>query len=94
MAAAESSKIFCTIHSGPENFKKSRQKNSLNQINNFFLHEIAFPVVLKFFPIQKLILTLQKKGIWSNFREIDLFDFASFFLPWTFLNFLAHTVNP
>ena len=26
----------------------------------------------------------------QNFREIDLFDFTSFFFGWTFFNFLAH----
>ena len=27
------------------------------------------------------------------FREIGLFDFTSFFLDWTFLNILAHSVQ-
>ena len=39
--------------SGPENFKKSRPKKSWNQINQLFFREIAFPAVLKIFPVQK-----------------------------------------
>ena len=81
-------------HSGPENLKKSKPKNSWNQINQFFSREIAFLADLNFFPVQKLIFghfwickkwNLVKKII----REIDWFDFTSF-LAWTFLNFLAH----
>ena len=63
--------------------KKSRQKNSWNQINKK-THKIAFLVVLNFFPVQKLIF-----GYFWNckrwnlvkrfFGEIDLFDFMSFF---------------
>ena len=41
---------------------------------------------LKLFP-------LLKNGIWSKKSEIDLFDFTSFFLPWTFFNFLAPYVS-
>ena len=68
------------LHSGPENFKKSSQKNSWNQINPIFFREIAFLPVLNFFPIQKLIF-----GHFWNCKkekkicEIDLFDFTSFF---------------
>ena len=78
------------VHSGPEKLKKSKQKNSWNQINS----EIAFLAVLNFFLVPKMIFghfwkckkcMLVKKII----REIDLFDFTSFF-AWTFLNFLAH----
>ena len=44
------------MHRRPENLKKSRQKNSWNQIKpNFFFREIAFLAVLNFFPVQKLI---------------------------------------
>ena len=84
-------------HSGPENFKKSKQKKFVksNKAKHFF-REIAFLVVLNFFPVQKLIFShfeIAKNGIWPNkkFREIDLFDFTSF-LVWTFLNFLSHCV--
>ena len=56
------------VHSGPENLKKSRQKNTWHQINIFheiyfsifpwklsnFFREIAYLTVLKFFPVQKL----------------------------------------
>ena len=43
-----------------------------------------------FFPFLA-IFEIAKNGFWSKifFREIDLFDFTSFF-AWTFLNFLAH----
>ena len=42
------------FHSGPENFKNSKQKNLSNQINKtFFLREIAFLAVLNFFSVQK-----------------------------------------
>ena len=67
------------------------QKNSCNQINQKFFREIAFLAV---FPVQKLIFdhfwnckkwNLVKKII----REIDLFDFTSFF-GLDFFNFLAH----
>ena len=42
--------IFLELHSGPENLKKPRQKNSCNQINQF--HEIFFDQIA-FFPFQK-----------------------------------------
>ena len=36
------------------------------------------------------ILEIAKNGIWSKkIRELDLFDFTSFFLVWSFLNILA-----
>ena len=75
---------FCRlVYSGPENLKKSRQKNSWNQINEF-----AFLAVLNFFPVQKFIF-----GHFGNFenlvkkffREVDLFDFTSFFNHFFFL---------
>ena len=50
--------FIVSVHSGPENLKKSRQNNSSNQINQF--HEIAFLADLNFFPVQNLILKLQK----------------------------------
>ena len=40
------------VHSRPENLKKSRKKNSWNQINQKKIREIAFLAV---FPVQKLI---------------------------------------
>ena len=59
-----------TNHSGPENVKKSRQKNSWNQINpNFFFVKLHFWRVLNFFPVQKLIFGHfwnWKNGIWST----------------------------
>ena len=66
-----------SMHIGPENLKKSRQKNLWNQ---FFFREIAF---LNFFPVQKLTFGHFWNGKkWNlvkiNFREIDLFDFTSF----------------
>ena len=75
-------------HSGPENWKKSRQKNLRNQINQFFSHETAFLAVLNFFPVQKLIFGHFWNGkkiefVQTKSREIDLVDFTSF-LAWTF----------
>ena len=72
-------------HSGPENLKKSSQKNSWNQINqNLFFREIAFLAVLNFFPSSKIdfwpCLKLQKMEFGEKiFCEIDLSDFMSFF---------------
>ena len=42
------------VHSGPENFKNSRQKTREIK-KNFFFREIAFLTVLYFFSVQKLI---------------------------------------
>ena len=55
-------------------------------------------IQFKLFPSLKIdfwpFLKLQKNGFWSKkifFREIDLFDFTSFFFgPGLFLNFLAN----
>ena len=67
------------------------QKNSWNQINQFFFREIAFLSVLNFFPVQKLLFG----HFWNckkwNFvkkiiAEIDLFYFTGF------LNFLTRCV--
>ena len=41
-----------TKHSGPENLIKSRQKNSSNQINQFFVR-LHFWQFKNFFPVQK-----------------------------------------
>ena len=70
-------------HSGPENLKKSRQKNLWNQINPIFFREIAFLAVLNFFPLKKIILghfwNCKKWNLVKKiFDEIDLFDFTSF----------------
>ena len=35
----------------------------------------------------------KKRNLAKKNREIDLFDYMSFFLAWTFLNFLAHCVS-
>ena len=53
----------------------------------FFFREIAFLAVLNFFPVK-----LKKKMILVKniFREIDLFDFTSFFG----LDFFKSTVKP
>ena len=68
--------ILIVINSGAENLKKSRQKNSWNQINLFFLREIAFLAVLTFFPSSKIhfcpFLKLQKNGIWSKIIFLKL----------------------
>ena len=76
-------------HNGPENLKKSRQKNLWNQINqNIFFVKLHFWQFSQFknwflaiFEIAKKMEFAQKK-----FREIDWFDFTSFF-AWTFLKF-------
>ena len=44
-----------TRHSGPENFKKSRQKNFWNQINLFYFSWNCIFGVFNFFLLQKLI---------------------------------------
>ena len=77
----EPTKASIGRHSGPENLKKCRQKNSWNQINhNFFSLNCIFGG-FKLFPSSKIdfwpFLKLQKK--WNLvkkffFREIDLFD--------------------
>ena len=59
------------------NLKKSRQKNSWNQINQFVFREVAFLVVLSFFLLQNLIFGHFRNGKKWNFikiffREIDL----------------------
>ena len=61
-------------HSGPENLKKSRQK----------FREICISGSSKLFSSSKIdfwsFLKLQKmKFVQKFFREIDLFDFTSFF---------------
>ena len=87
---------YDTFHSRPENLKKSRQKNLWNKINqNFFSWNCifgSFKLVSRFknwflaiFEIAKMELGEKK----FFFRQIDLFDFTSFFLAWTFLSFLA-----
>ena len=70
----------------PQRAKKLKKVQAKNFVksNNFF-REIAFLAVLNFFPAQKLIFGHfgnckkmefnQKK----KFRDIDLFDFTSFF---------------
>ena len=57
--------------------------------------EIAFLAVLKFFSSSKIdfwpFLKLQRMDFGqTKICENDLFDFTSFFLAWTFFNFLAH----
>ena len=78
------------LHSGPENLKMSRQKNSWNQINQFFFVKLLLEV-LNFFPRSKIdfwpFFKLQKMDFCQKkIREIDLFDLARF-LAWTFFNF-------
>ena len=47
-----------TVHSGPENLKKSRQKNSWNEIYQKNFREIAFLAVLNFSQFKKRFLTI------------------------------------
>jgi hypothetical protein len=60
-------------HSGPENLKKSRPKNSSNEMNHF---DGIFFGYFAFSDSKILMENIQKK-----FREIDLFHFTSF-LAW------------
>ena len=82
-------------HSGPENLKKSRQKNLWNQINQIFFTWNCILGSFKLFPSSKIdfwpFLKLQKmKFGQKNFLEIDVFDFTIFFWPGLFSNFLAY----
>ena len=70
---------------------KSPGKKLVKTNKSFFSSEIAFLAVLNFFLVQKLIFGHFRnctKWIFVKFffREIDLFDFTSFF-AWTFLIF-------
>ena len=68
-------------YSGLEYLKKSRPKNSWNEINQF--HGIFF---FWFFPFSES--DVMGKNPKRKFREIDLLDFTSFFCLdfWNFLN--------
>ena len=72
--------VSVLFHSRPENFKKSRQKNSWNQINQF--RELWSFGSFKFFPSSTIgflaIIEMKLQKI-NFFREIDLFDFKSFY---------------
>ena len=77
------------LYSWLENLKKSRQKNSQNQINKYFFSWNCIFGSFKLFSSSKIdfwpFLKLQKMEFGQkNFREIDLFDFTSFFLAWTY----------
>ena len=87
-------------HSGPENLKKSRQKNSWHQINQFFFswncifgNFILFPCSeIDFWPLLKLqkmefVLKSKSKIAWNWFIW-----FHEFIWPGLFLNYLAHCV--
>ena len=78
----------------PENLKKSRQKNSWNQINHFFLWNCIFGS-FKLFPSSKIdfwpFLKLQKMEFGKKKKFVKLIYLISrVFLAWTFLIFLAH----
>ena len=65
-------------------FRKVQAKEFVKSNKSNFFREIAFLLVLNFFPVEKLIFgyfEIAKNGICSNkfFVEIDLFDFTSFF---------------
>ena len=68
---------YLNLHNGPENLKKSRQKNSWNQINQFFFSWNCISGSFKLFPSSKidflLFLKLQKLCFCT-------FDIALFFL--------------
>ena len=73
--------------------KKSKAKKLVKSNKSFFC-EIAFLAVLNFFLVQKLIFghfwNCKKCNLVKRkFREIESFDFTSFFAL-DFFNFLAH----
>ena len=45
--------LFCLIHSGPENLKKSRQKKLVKSNISIFFVKLPFLAVLNFSPVQK-----------------------------------------
>ena len=76
--------LSCTA--GQKIKKKSRQKNSWNQINQIFF---SWNCIFGSFPSSKIdfwpFLKSQKMEFAQKIiREIDLFDFTSFFLPGLF----------
>ena len=89
------------IHSGPENLKKSRQKNSWNQINkkNFFFSWNCISGSFKLFPSSKIefwpFLKLQKMEVGQKkFSAKLIYLIWRVFLAWTFLNFLTYCAIP
>ena len=77
--------ILFLTHSGPENLKKSRPKNSWKQINQF--HKKIF------FAIFELGESLKLPKIQFHVKKFDWFDLTSFFAS-AFLNFLARCAKP
>ena len=90
--------IFCNFKNGQISIFELGKILKLQKFQNIknlwiwhFLCEIAFLAVKNFFPVQKIdfwpFFKLQKMEFGQkNFREIDLFDFTSFF-GLDFLNF-------
>ena len=77
-----------TSHSRPDNLKKSKPKNSWNQINQFH------GIVWGYFPFSESKIwteNILKKRVF--FRDIDLFDFTSFFTWIFFFNFMAYCAS-
>ena len=77
-----------TIAHQARKFKKVQAKKLVKSNKSIFFREIAFLAVLTIFPVQKLIfghfLNCKKWNLVKKiFREIDLFDFTSFF-DWIF----------
>ena len=76
-----------SIHSGPENLKKSSQKKTreIKYIEKFFRETACLAVFETFSQFSKIdfwpFLKLQKNGFWSKkiFHEIDFFHSKSFF---------------
>ena len=62
--------LFIEVHSGPENLKKSRQKNSWNQINQKIFSWNCIFGSIKFFPTSKIdflvIFKIEKNGFWAK----------------------------
>ena len=76
--------IVNTIHNGTENLKKSKPKNSWNQINQFHEKKFFCPksIFCNFKNDQKSIFELGNRFLSKmEFHEnqIDLFDFTRFF---------------
>ena len=80
---------YLLLHSGPENLKRSKKKNSWNQINQFFFSWNCIFGSFKLFPSSKIdvwpFLKLQKmefgqkKFSWNWFFGLDFFRFSGQF---------------
>ena len=73
--------------------KNPGQRNSWNQIKNFF-HEIAIFIVLNFFSVQKLIFShFWNCKKWNLVKKIFFVKLIWVFLAWTFFLFSSPLCN-